>query len=129
MPRGPYPNLWARLMANIDEPENDQACWTWTGKRDRLWYGRLNVYVPGLTTTVTVMAHVATYVTHAASPQTADEFWLAYCELQASGLEIDHLCVTPQCVSVDHLEAVTPRENCRRRDTRRNQRDFAPVTN
>ena len=124
MARSPYDGMWARLMANIEEPENEQSCWPWAGKRDRLWYGRLNVYVPGLATTVTVMAHVASYVTHAAAPQTPDEFWLAYCELQASGLEVDHLCVDPRCVFVDHLEAVTPKENCRRRDSRRAQGVF-----
>jgi hypothetical protein len=127
--RSPYAGMWARLMANIDEPENDQACWPWTGKRDRLWYGRLNVYVPGLAATKTVMAHVAAYITHAASPRTVDEFWLAYVELQASGLEVDHLCVTPTCISVDHLEAVTPSENCKRRNARRTQRVFAPAVN
>lgn len=129
MARSPYTGMWARLMANIGEPENDQACWLWAGKRDRLWYGRLNVYVPGLAATVTVMAHVATYITHAAAPQTADEFWLAYVELQCSGLEVDHLCVMPLCVAVDHLEAVTPSENCKRRDARRAHRVFAPVGN
>lgn len=129
MPRTPYAGLWERLVANTSEPENDQACWLWTGKRDRLWYGRLNVYVPGLQATVTVMAHVATYITHAAAPQNADEFWLAYLELQRSGLEVDHLCVNPQCVSVDHLEAVTPSENCQRRNARRQRGVFATTMN
>lgn len=129
MSRSPYTGMWARLMANIDEPENEQACWLRAGKRDRLWYGRLNVYVPGLAATVTVMAHIATYIAHAAAPQTPDEFWLAYVELQCSGLEVDHLCVMPTCVSVDHLEAVTPSENCQRRNARRNQRVFAPGVN
>lgn len=30
------------------------------------------------------------------------------------GLEIDHICRNPLCVRLEHLEAVTPRENMRR---------------
>jgi hypothetical protein len=106
-------------MANTVEPENDQSCWEWLGKRDGWWYGRLNVYVPGLGDTRTVMAHVASWVCHQAAPTDADDFWLAYLELNCSGLEIDHLCTWPCCVNVDHLEPVTPSENSRRRDARR----------
>lgn len=35
------------------------------------------------------------------------------------GLEIDHLCNTPACVNVDHLQLVTHQENTRLRDARR----------
>lgn len=34
-----------------------------------------------------------------------------------AGLSIDHLCRTPACANVDHLEAVTPRENTLRSPT------------
>ena len=117
--RSPYAGLFDRVMANTAEPDNAQACWLWQGKRDRWWYGRLNVWVPGLGRAVTVMAHVAAWVCLHASPTTADDCWLAYCELQASGLELDHICTWPPCCNVDHLEPVTPAENCRRRDERR----------
>ena len=119
MPRSPYPTLFTRLVANTEEPENERACWVWTGKRDRWWYGRLNVYVPGLAKVVTVMAHIAAWVTHAVAPLDADEFYLAYQEFVTSGLELDHLCEMPACIFIDHLEPVTPSENCKRRDARR----------
>lgn len=118
MPRSPYTSLWARLMASIDEPDNEQSCWLWNGKHDRSWYGRLNVYVPGLFATKTVSAHVAAHVCLAAQPRDADEFWLAYHEMKCSRLEVDHLCNDPRCINPDHHEPVTASENCRRRNTR-----------
>lgn len=117
--RGPYPNLFTRLVANTDEPENAQACWRWAGKADRWGYGRLNVWVPGLGDARTVQAHIALWVWLEAQPATVDDWWLAYCELQASGLELDHLCQAEHCCNPDHLDPVTPSENCRRRDAAR----------
>jgi hypothetical protein len=121
----PYPDLFARLMANTHEPENDRACWAWSGKRDRWGYGRVNVYVPGLGAVVTLMAHLAVWLWVEAGCTTADDLWLAYQELQASGLEIDHLCVVPNCVHPDHHEPVTSRENSQRRDERNRSKGFS----
>ena len=113
-----YVSLFDRLVAGTANPINDQQCWLWTRNRDRWGYGRLNVYITGLRRTQTVMAHLAMFaVLHA-----PDEFWLAYCELAASGLEVDHLCSVASCLNPDHLEAVTPKENCRRRGTRAYER-------
>ena len=36
-----------------------------------------------------------------------------------AGLELDHLCNNPPCVRLDHLEAVSHAENCRRGAERR----------
>lgn len=36
-----------------------------------------------------------------------------------SGYQVDHLCHVPSCCNPDHLEAVTPGENIKRRDARR----------
>lgn len=119
MARSPYADLFTRLVANTAEPENGQACWLWTSKRDRSGYGRVNVYVPGLGAAVILMAHIVAYVTHEGRPADADEMWLMYQEFVASGLELDHLCRMPACIYVDHHEPVTPAENCRRRDERR----------
>lgn len=106
-----YDNLWLRLMANTAEPDNEQSCWRWTAKRDRWGYGRLNVWVPGMGQVVTLMAHIAAYVWLEAGCECADDLYLAYIELQASGLELDHGCVHPCCIRPDHLEPMTPQQN------------------
>lgn len=40
------------------------------------------------------------------------------------GLELDHLCANRSCVNLDHLEAVTHRENMRRIFLRRGPKPF-----
>jgi hypothetical protein len=117
--RSPYASLFTRLVANTAEPDNERACWLWTGKRRcRYGYPKTTLYVPGLRKTVSLYAHVLLYVALEANATTGDDAWLAYQELQASGLELDHLCEVPSCIFFDHLEPVTPRENCARRDRR-----------
>jgi HNH endonuclease len=123
--RSPYDGVYARLVANTAEPSNDQGCWEWQAKRDRWWYGRINLYVPGLGRVVTLMAHVALFATFHAAPACADDLFLAYQEVIASGLELDHLCEMPPCCNPDHLELVTPSENCQRRGQRRAANLFA----
>lgn len=119
-----YANLYARLLANTDEPENDGGCWVWAGKADRSGYGRFNLYVPGLGRRVTLQAHIALWVWIQASPASVDEFWLQYRTFVSSGLELDHLCVTPRCGCPDHVDPCTPQVNTQRRDERRGRRAF-----
>lgn len=119
-----YANLYQRLLANTEEPESEAGCWVWLGKRDRGHYPRLNLWVPGLQRRVTVQAHIALWVWLHAEPADIDEFFLQYRTLTRSGLQLDHLCVTPTCVCPDHFDACTPLENIRRRDSRRTQRAY-----
>ena len=93
-----YASLYERLLANIHQPENDQACWCWAGKRDRWGYGRLNLWKNGRTDTR--MAHIE---------------MLRQFEPIDTALEVDHVCRNPTCINPDHLEQVTPSENCKRR--------------
>lgn len=93
-----YASLYERLLANIHQPENDQACWCWASKRDRWGYGRFNVREDGRH--VTKMAHIE---------------MLRQFEPIDTKLEVDHTCRNPTCVNPDHLEQVTPSENCKRR--------------
>lgn len=118
MPRSPYPDVFTRLVANTHEPDNEQSCWLWAGKRCRTGYGRVNLYVPGLGKVVTLSSHVVIYVAFNGRPRNVNELWLMYCDVMHSGLEIDHLCCMRACLNVDHIELVTPSENCRRRDAR-----------
>lgn len=119
MPRTPYANLYERIVANIAEPGNEQACWCWRRRLGKGAYARIDVYVPCYGDNVTMQAHVALWVWLEAAPRSIDEFFWAYREFIASGLELDHLCVMPNCINPDHMEPVTPRENSQRRDARR----------
>lgn len=54
-----YDTLWQRLIANTAEPDSDNGCWPWTGKKCSSYgYGRLNLYVPELAANRPVTAHV-----------------------------------------------------------------------
>jgi hypothetical protein len=114
--------MHARLIANTAEPENDQACWPWSGHPGRGGYARVTFRIPGEEHPVNVMAHIAMYLVLEVNPQSIEEFWLAYLELRHSGLELDHTCQNASCISPDHLEAVTPSENCLRREQSRRNR-------
>ena len=115
MPGTSYPSIWTRCMANTHEPENNQACWPWSGKKDLWGYGQLNMWVPGLGRAVTMKAHLVAWLAFRAQPTNADELYLFYQELRASGLHLDHTCWSRCCVNIDHLEPVTPSVNMQRR--------------
>lgn len=42
-----YPNLFSRLIAHSDEPENAQSCWVWNGQQASSGYGTITVRKPG----------------------------------------------------------------------------------
>jgi hypothetical protein len=72
------------------------GCWLWQGARDTCGYGIVGIQGSRVRTS----AHRWAYV-----------HWKGTIP---AGLEIDHLCRTPNCVNPAHLEAVTRRENTRR---------------
>lgn len=112
-------NLYARLIRNTHEPANDCACWLWSLGCDRWGYARFSTRLPGEPYPINLMAHLALFVIVEAKPSTIEEFWLAYLELRHSGLELDHTCEVESCINPDHLEVVTPSENCLRREKSR----------
>jgi hypothetical protein len=115
-----YADMFHRLVANTDEPENDSACWPWNGKkRCRFGYGRLNIYVPGLKRSKAFSAHVVMAILNEIGAESkANDIYLANLELKNSGLEIDHLCENTRCIHPDHLEPCTHQVNIDRRDSR-----------
>ena len=89
---GPASPLIGRCLPTLDRlamyvEVMDGGCIEWTGSRNRKGYGQ----------TTNVAAHRAVY--EATVGPVPD------------GLQLDHLCMNPPCVNVDHLEPVTPREN------------------
>jgi hypothetical protein len=118
MPRSPYDSIYEKLVANTHEPENGQACWNWKLRRCRYWYGKTTLWVPGLGKSISLYAHVLMYCLLESGVKTANDAYLAYIELRESDLEVDHLCSGTSCISPDHLEAVTKKENCARRGRR-----------
>ena len=88
----PKLTLEDRFWKYVDKTSD---CWLWVGAKNGGVYGHLKVGDGHL------LAHRYSY------------------ELLVGpipkGLQIDHLCFTPLCVNPQHLEPVTPRENCQRR--------------
>lgn len=116
-----YGSLYERIVANTDDPPNGQSCWNWSAKKDRSYYGRVNIYVPGLGRKVILMSHVVMWLVVTQRVVSVDEMYLMYLELRCSGLEVDHLCHNATCCNPEHMDnrPLTPSENCQRRRTKR----------
>lgn len=117
-----YESLYERIIANTHEPITDDGCWLWKGERSSNGYPRINLRVPGVGH-VKLQAHIALWVWMEAEPESTEEFYLAYQEFKASGLELDHACVTPMCVRC--VSPVTRRENELLKHERRRARERA----
>jgi HNH endonuclease len=93
--RGERTPLVERLSSKIAADRH--GCWIWTGKKDKLGYGKIR---RGGTNNYEFLAHRAVYEL-AVGPV-------------PGGMDLDHLCRNPSCVNPSHLEAVSHRENIRR---------------
>lgn len=81
-----------------DKVRKTDTCWVWTGAGAGRYYGQIRLGGKG---TPMVYVHRLAYeFVNGPIPE---------------GHEIDHLCRVGRCVRPDHLEAVTPEENNRRR--------------
>lgn len=111
--------LIQRIFDNCGNGSPDDysgACWPWLRKkRSKEGYGRINVYIFGKHKTL--YAHRLLFACFEA--QKAEiEWWEALLAMDCSGLEVDHMCNNPECCNIDHLDLVTPKENCARRGWR-----------
>jgi hypothetical protein len=104
-----------RLVANTITPDNGQGCWLWSRRLDRWGYGRLNLYLPSKKSNVSLVPHIAMAILVDDATLSAEGLYARYKARVASGLEEDHLCENESCINPDHLEQVTPSENCLRR--------------
>lgn|SRR3990167_4753588 len=82
--------IWDRVI-----PEPNSGCWLWLGPVGNAGYAVINLKGRRMN------AQRGSYIAHF-GPVSA-------------GLDVDHLCRNTLCVNPEHLEAVTHRENCRRR--------------
>jgi len=88
-----YERFWRKVERN-----GEHGCWLWQGTKTN-GYGVTYAEGRGF------MAHRISYILSKGSI--------------GRGMQIDHLCRQRSCVKPDHLEAVTPQENIRRRDVAR----------
>jgi hypothetical protein len=91
-----------RLRGLVDVLLTGAGCWEWTGRLNRNGYGR--VLVDGKE----VAAHRFVYQ--------------AMLDSIGPAIQLDHTCNNRKCVNPEHMEKVSLRENCRRRDERRKNR-------
>jgi hypothetical protein len=110
-----YETLFLRIIANTEEPTSEQGCWIWKKRKDRWGYGRMEVYIPGLGKTKTLMVHLVSWLWLEAKCENANDLWLAYREFRESGLELDHTCVNSACCRPDCLEPVPGKINNQRK--------------
>ena len=101
-------------------------------QRCRCGYERIAFWIPGLEYARKFMtAHVAAWIVKETGAKAVDELWLYYCEVRASGLQLDHECENPGCRNADHVSPRTQSENIMAGKERAYQRNLArgPVEN
>lgn len=121
-----YDSLFTRLIANTAEPENDQACWLWTGKTDRKGYGFITKRVPGKRSPSNRRAHreMEELMRGQYNEFDLDDdpfgpiLLVERPALDPDDETIDHLCYTPGCIHPDHHRPLTRVENTNERNER-----------
>jgi hypothetical protein len=97
-PRGKYATTYERIMANVEQPKNELACWHWLGRLNTRNYPQMNMRVDGKHKTVLVHRVMAKLV--CGFDELAEQF--------GGDVEVDHICHNTTCLNPDHLH-VLPR--------------------
>lgn len=92
-----------RFWSYVDRSGGPDACWLWTGGKDRHGYGRFFI--------AKKPASLNSAKAHRVAFCLANERHLA--GMAAGMLEVAHSCDNPGCVNPAHLSAVLHRENVR----------------
>ena len=98
-----YVDMEARLIAN-SVLDIVTGCWLWIGARDKRAstpYGKITIYCRDLGRRFKRQAHIVSYET--------------FMGPIPEGHQIDHTCRNGFCINPNHLEAVPPAENLKRR--------------
>lgn len=113
-----YDHLWLRLMAHIDEPENEQACWEWNGNITGSGYGSFQVRVPGKPTPRKRYAHrEIEHVLRGSNEFDLDDDPLGPIlvverpRLDPDDETIEHQCGNRRCCNPDHWIIVSRAKN------------------
>ena len=98
-----YNDMEARLIANsVLVPVT--GCWDWIGARDKRAstpYGKITIWCKERSRRFKRQAHIVSYET--------------FIGLIPVGYHLDHTCRNGFCINPNHLEAVPPAENLKRR--------------
>lgn len=94
------PGSWqARFLSFVARPRNS-GCWLWYGATQQQGYGLWTFMPPDRPKKKMQVAHRV--------------MWELFNGPIEKGMDVDHLCSQKSCVNIDHLEAVTHKENMRR---------------
>ena len=104
-----YQNIFTRLLSNIEEPENDQACWLWKGKVWKRYPHRINIRCRGKHCQIKPHRAMLTILECGGETELFADLYDAY---SVAGFEADHLCFhSPLCINPDHLQWLTQEQH------------------
>lgn len=108
-----YFNLWARLMAGTEEPENSWSCWTGSNlkERDRYGYHRVGLFIPGRGSRKFYAHRIVHFACAGCNIDDIFELCAVNQLFNLAQLEVNHLCRNTSCRNPDHLVTVTKSQN------------------
>lgn len=99
--RPPIERFLEKIKISTEHFFDNTPCWEWQGSLNAKGYGKIQID----SSRKNVPVHKFAYEHYKGDVPVRHD--------------VDHLCNVHHCVNPDHLEAVTPKENRRRRDLRK----------